>query len=173
MLCNWVSYFDPSHRRFSYSPSRLLSDGTTVATISISDTNKAFIVQHEGIFDSLVAALLLQPSDPRRTQQGAAELQRLSAETLQNLAVSSVGAAPMRAMTNHTAPLNNIVHLKDGKCPICCKSRAHKYRPFCSKRCADLDLAKWLSGAYAVPLEEEDEFSDSQDPVDTPQRQTH
>ncbi|AKO95833.1 MULTISPECIES: DNA gyrase inhibitor YacG [Marinovum] len=58
-------------------------------------------------------------------------------------------------------------------CPICAKPSDPKYRPFCSKRCADLDLAKWLSGAYAVPLEEEDEFSDSQDPVDTPQRRTH
>lgn len=36
-------------------------------------------------------------------------------------------------------------------CPICGEKTARAYRPFCSRRCADLDLAKWLNGAYAVP----------------------
>ncbi|WP_136441144.1 DNA gyrase inhibitor YacG [Pacificoceanicola onchidii] len=36
-------------------------------------------------------------------------------------------------------------------CPICSKETDAKYRPFCSKRCADVDLAKWLGGSYAVP----------------------
>ncbi|MGE3625655.1 MAG: DNA gyrase inhibitor YacG [Hyphomicrobiales bacterium] len=42
---------------------------------------------------------------------------------------------------------------RDGgeKCPICGKPRDEKYRPFCSKRCADVDLSRWLSGAYAIP----------------------
>ncbi|MEO1687521.1 MAG: DNA gyrase inhibitor YacG, partial [Pseudomonadota bacterium] len=31
-----------------------------------------------------------------------------------------------------------------------------QYRPFCSRRCADVDLARWLNGSYAVPAEEED-----------------
>jgi endogenous inhibitor of DNA gyrase (YacG/DUF329 family) len=39
-------------------------------------------------------------------------------------------------------------------CPICNKSTDKKYRPFCSKRCADLDLGKWLNGHYASPAEE-------------------
>jgi len=38
-----------------------------------------------------------------------------------------------------------------GSCPICGRPRDHKMRPFCSKRCADLDLAKWLKGEYAIP----------------------
>ena len=38
-----------------------------------------------------------------------------------------------------------------GKCPICGKPRVHGYRPFCSKRCADIDLGRWLKGAYVVP----------------------
>jgi endogenous inhibitor of DNA gyrase (YacG/DUF329 family) len=43
-------------------------------------------------------------------------------------------------------------------CPICQKEGDVKYRPFCSKRCADVDLSRWLSGTYAVPsLREEDE----------------
>lgn len=42
------------------------------------------------------------------------------------------------------------------KCPICGKPPAADYRPFCSKRCADVDLQRWFSGAYAVPAEEGD-----------------
>ena len=43
-------------------------------------------------------------------------------------------------------------------CPICAKPVAAEYRPFCSKRCADVDLQRWLSGRYAIPgSEEEDE----------------
>ncbi|NDV48354.1 MULTISPECIES: DNA gyrase inhibitor YacG [unclassified Salipiger] len=39
-------------------------------------------------------------------------------------------------------------------CPICAKPTDEKYRPFCSKRCADVDLAKWMSGSYAVPSDD-------------------
>ena len=50
----------------------------------------------------------------------------------------------------------NIV--KTHKCPICHKITTDtKYRPFCSKRCADVDLGKWLDGSYAVPAQELDE----------------
>ncbi|MEM6665579.1 MAG: DNA gyrase inhibitor YacG [Pseudomonadota bacterium] len=41
-------------------------------------------------------------------------------------------------------------------CPICGEDRAEAYRPFCSKRCADVDLNRWLKGRYAVPVVEED-----------------
>lgn len=36
------------------------------------------------------------------------------------------------------------------KCPICDKPVVHEYRPFCSVRCADLDLGHWFGGRYAV-----------------------
>jgi endogenous inhibitor of DNA gyrase (YacG/DUF329 family) len=36
-------------------------------------------------------------------------------------------------------------------CPICRKPADAKYRPFCSKHCADVDLARWLNGRYVVP----------------------
>lgn len=36
-------------------------------------------------------------------------------------------------------------------CPICNKDGTPAYRPFCSKRCADVDLAKWLRGDYVIP----------------------
>jgi len=43
-------------------------------------------------------------------------------------------------------------------CPICGKPAVEKFRPFCTKRCADVDLHRWFSGVYAVPgKEEEDE----------------
>ncbi len=36
-------------------------------------------------------------------------------------------------------------------CPICNRPTIADYRPFCSKRCADVDLGKWLTGSYAIP----------------------
>jgi endogenous inhibitor of DNA gyrase (YacG/DUF329 family) len=41
-------------------------------------------------------------------------------------------------------------------CPICERPTVGAYRPFCSKRCADVDLGKWLKGAYAVPSARDD-----------------
>jgi endogenous inhibitor of DNA gyrase (YacG/DUF329 family) len=38
-----------------------------------------------------------------------------------------------------------------GKCPICSRPTETAYRPFCSRRCADVDLSRWLRGAYAIP----------------------
>lgn len=46
------------------------------------------------------------------------------------------------------------------KCAICGKPQDSKYRPFCSKRCADVDLNRWLSGGYAIPAVEEDDPDD-------------
>jgi endogenous inhibitor of DNA gyrase (YacG/DUF329 family) len=43
------------------------------------------------------------------------------------------------------------------RCPICGKPRADRFRPFCSQRCADVDLHRWLTGAYAIPVVEEDD----------------
>jgi endogenous inhibitor of DNA gyrase (YacG/DUF329 family) len=46
-------------------------------------------------------------------------------------------------------------------CPICAKPLADEaYRPFCSRRCADIDLNRWLSSVYAVPSAEEEGSSD-------------
>jgi uncharacterized protein len=52
-------------------------------------------------------------------------------------------------------------------CPECAKPTLDKYRPFCSKRCADLDLGRWLNGSYAIPVVEEDSGSlDTDETVD-------
>lgn len=45
-------------------------------------------------------------------------------------------------------------------CPICEKSTDPKYRPFCSKRCADIDLGRWLNDDYVLPGTAEDEPDD-------------
>lgn len=42
-------------------------------------------------------------------------------------------------------------------CPICTKPSDPAYRPFCSRRCADVDLGRWLKGSYALPVEPEDD----------------
>jgi endogenous inhibitor of DNA gyrase (YacG/DUF329 family) len=39
-------------------------------------------------------------------------------------------------------------------CPTCGKPGATGYRPFCSKRCADIDLGRWLKEGYRVPIDE-------------------
>ncbi len=45
-------------------------------------------------------------------------------------------------------------------CPICGKPADPQRRPFCSKRCADVDLHRWLSGRYAIPVVESDDDSE-------------
>ena len=42
-------------------------------------------------------------------------------------------------------------------CPVCGKARDVAHRPFCSTRCADVDLHRWLTGAYAIPAAPSDE----------------
>ena len=46
---------------------------------------------------------------------------------------------------------------KNKRCPICGKPMDEVFKPFCSKRCADVDLHRWLSGVYAVPVTEDEE----------------
>lgn len=45
-------------------------------------------------------------------------------------------------------------------CPICQAPTAEKYRPFCSRRCADVDLSRWLTGRYAIAGGDADEDED-------------
>ncbi|MBY0500955.1 MAG: DNA gyrase inhibitor YacG [Alphaproteobacteria bacterium] len=43
------------------------------------------------------------------------------------------------------------------KCPLCKKPTVYEFRPFCSKRCADIDLARWFRGDYRIEGNEEEE----------------
>lgn len=40
-------------------------------------------------------------------------------------------------------------------CPICKKPATTKHKPFCSKRCADIDLGRWLTESYTLPAKPE------------------
>ena len=56
-------------------------------------------------------------------------------------------------------------------CPICKTPSKQKYHPFCSARCADVDLHRWLGGAYAIPAEDPPDFEEGPGPgeVEGPQ----
>jgi len=51
-------------------------------------------------------------------------------------------------------------------CPICGKPATGEFKPFCSARCRDVDLNRWLSGVYAVPAKD-DEDEDGEKPKET------
>ena len=45
-------------------------------------------------------------------------------------------------------------------CAICGRPAEPDYRPFCSRRCADVDLQRWLAGRYAIPAVEDEAAPD-------------
>lgn len=55
---------------------------------------------------------------------------------------------------------------KGAKCPICAKPSVAAFRPFCSKRCADLDLGKWLDEGYRIPTDNVPDLENSFDEED-------
>jgi endogenous inhibitor of DNA gyrase (YacG/DUF329 family) len=56
-------------------------------------------------------------------------------------------------------------------CPICRKPTTARYRPFCSKRCADVDLGKWFGGDYAVPSDDPEDIDAATEAAEhTPQK---
>jgi endogenous inhibitor of DNA gyrase (YacG/DUF329 family) len=57
-------------------------------------------------------------------------------------------------------------------CPICAKESDPKYRPFCSRRCADVDLGKWLTGSYAIADESGLDAEGEGEGIDPSPRQT-
>jgi endogenous inhibitor of DNA gyrase (YacG/DUF329 family) len=56
-------------------------------------------------------------------------------------------------------------------CPICSKPSVAASRPFCSERCRDVDLNRWLSGSYAIPAADL-EADDDEDSMPPPARGT-
>ena len=52
-------------------------------------------------------------------------------------------------------------------CPICSKMSVDRFHPFCSERCANIDLHRWLGGNYRIPSREPADFADTgYDPED-------
>jgi len=58
-------------------------------------------------------------------------------------------------------------------CPICKAPTVAAYRPFCSKRCADLDLGNWLKGTYSVPSQDPEDIENAEEQTDIARRRPH
>ena len=64
-------------------------------------------------------------------------------------------------------PSAEVVQLRPTRpCPICKKPSLRAYFPFCSKRCADIDLGRWLKGSYVIPGEPVEEAEETPAPRD-------
>lgn len=52
------------------------------------------------------------------------------------------------------------------ECPICGEATQQRWRPFCSRRCADVDLGRWMTGAYVIEGDEDAEAPPPCEPED-------
>ncbi len=68
----------------------------------------------------------------------------------------------MTKPNDRVVPINTL-QKGGGRCPLCEKPSDPRNRPFCSKRCADLDLSRWLHGVYRVPTDEAPEGGGGED----------
>jgi uncharacterized protein len=81
---------------------------------------------------------LLQP----RLHNGVAGADRIESTDAEPAAVTSTKSTAARGPTPH--------------CPICGRAAKEQHRPFCSARCADIDLSRWLSGSYGLTAAPDD-----------------
>jgi endogenous inhibitor of DNA gyrase (YacG/DUF329 family) len=58
-------------------------------------------------------------------------------------------------------------------CPICAGKTDAKYRPFCSRRCADRDLAQWFNGSYAIPSQDPEDIEKAIEETESTPRKPH
>src|SRR5580698_7909181 len=65
-------------------------------------------------------------------------------------AAARAGCVSRRAKNRAEAMMSPAADAPDG-CPICDKPGQARFAPFCSRRCADIDLGRWLKGGYAIP----------------------
>jgi len=47
--------------------------------------------------------------------------------------------------------------MSEARCPVCKKLVDPDFRPFCSARCADVDLQRWFTGRYVIPASDDDD----------------
>ncbi len=73
----------------------------------------------------------------------------------------AIGSCAMAQSTPQT------ISQTKGKCPICRAPTEPDSRPFCSRRCADVDLSRWLRGAYVIQGASQDDDEDG-DGADAP-----
>lgn len=67
------------------------------------------------------------------------------------------------ADTPRDAPPEDAPRRGPRPCPICNKMSLPEFHPFCSKRCADVDLSRWFKGVYAVPAPETEQERPAED----------
>ncbi|MDX1780964.1 MAG: DNA gyrase inhibitor YacG [Thalassovita sp.] len=58
-------------------------------------------------------------------------------------------------------------------CPICSEKTDPKFRPFCSKRCADIDLGRWMSGKYAIPSDNPEDIDEAAEEIERQMQKPH
>jgi uncharacterized protein len=61
------------------------------------------------------------------------------------------------------ATVSSMPKLASRRCPICGKPTLPQYQPFCSVRCAQIDLGRWLKGDYRIPSEEAPEEGNAEE----------
>ena len=124
VLRDFETFFVPNTRRGNYPSKRPLCPAKAIVNMVISDANKAFVVEYSGAIDALVAGLLLDESNPRRTQEAGDELQATCALVLQNLALSDVGKAALRS---HVGVMDGLRRLSSPEAATCLSSEARQY----------------------------------------------
>eukprot|EP01047_Picozoa_sp_COSAG01_P005801 COSAG01_NODE_202_length_22130_cov_167.927239_21_plen_2422_part_01 len=114
VISHFESHFDPLSRRSKYPVKRMLAETKVLEHLIVPDSTKTYVVEHAGTLDGLVSGLLLEELDPRRHQEGAAELQQVCAMVLQNLALSPIGAEPLRNHVRAMAALRQLASPSSG-----------------------------------------------------------
>ena len=111
----------------------------------------SFVVKIVGSYSNVVGLPLYETDDAAR-RRGLSDPFRLAQYR------SEVGASAARPIL---PPMSDAKTRK--ACPICGKPADDVFRPFCSQRCADVDLHRWFSGVYAVPVTEDEEEDERRD----------
>ena len=60
-----------------------------------------------------------------------------------------------------------------GRCPSCSAPSKREFRPFCSQRCQDVDLGRWMRGSYRIPTEQAPNVAAPGDDDDDPPYGNH
>ena len=54
----------------------------------------------------------------------------------------------------------------DARCAVCGRPVLAQFHPFCSRRCADIDLGRWLTGEYRIPGPAQEDLENDDDAED-------
>eukprot|EP01048_Picozoa_sp_COSAG05_P009178 COSAG05_NODE_737_length_7636_cov_48.020433_2_plen_718_part_00 len=125
VLRDFKTFFVPNTRRGTYPPNRLMPMANAIVNMVISDANKAFVVEHDGAIDALVAGLLMDEDNPRRTQEAGDELQATCALALQNLALSDMGKAALRSHVGVMEGLRRVSSSESGSVGMTAEARQY------------------------------------------------